>query len=251
MINIGSQLETGQRAVELAEKYSEGVFASVGLHPIHITGHLMKKGLDSEELAAQEKMKEFNVEDYKKLAESKKMVAIGEIGLDYYYKPKSKTKLTEFKEIQQQGLVIQLDMAQDLNLPVALHCRSAHDDLISILNTKYHISGTNLRGVIHCFTGNLEQMEKYLNLGLYLGLNGIIFKPIPGINWQQIIKEAPLDRILIETDSPYLTPPMAKQSRNEPIFSKYVIVEIAKIKKLSYEEVAKITTRNARTLFNI
>jgi len=251
MINVGSQLETSKKAIELAEKYPQGVYATVGLYPLHIPGvaDLIARGakLDSEEAAAQESVKDFNIDDYRKLIlSSKKVVAIGEIGLDYYWRPKSKTKLDIFKDLQKQGLLLQMDLADELNLPVIFHCRVAHDDLIDILNIR-----RNFRGVIHSFTGTIGQMQQYLALGLYLGFNGIIFKHIQGIDWQEIILKTPLDKILIETDAPYLTPPMAGVARNEPVFVKYVAQEIAKIKKLSYEEVAIQTAKNAKTLFNI
>jgi TatD DNase family protein len=277
MINVGSQLETSKKAIELAEafnaskprsivaeKYPEGVYAAVGLYPLHVPGvaDLIKGKLDPEEAAAQETVGEFNIESYRQLTlSSKKAIAIGEIGLDYYWKPKSKVKLEEFKRLQREALLAQIDLAKELNLPVIFHCRSAHKDLIEILNTKYKIQNTTLRGVIHCFTGTLEQMRQYLDRGLYLGFNGIIFKQIPGIDWQETISKAPLDRILVETDSPYLIPPQISinQSyqyksvlgRNEPLFVKQVVQEIAKIKKLSYQEVSEITTQNARKLFNL
>jgi len=245
MINIGSQLETSRKAVELAEKYNEGVYAAIGLHPIHVTGSLMKNKLDPEELVAQESIKKFDIEDYRKLARSKKVLAIGEIGLDYYYKPKTKIRLEEFKNQQKQVLFEQMDLAKELDLPIAFHCRSAHEDLIGILKTQ------KVKGVIHCFTGNPEQARQYLEMGFYLGFNGIIFKQIPGLNWTEIIQKMPLGKILVETDSPYLTPPVANQERNEPLFVRYVVQEIAKIKQVSYEEVAEITTQNAQGLFNL
>ena len=258
MINVGSQLETSKKAVELAEKYPQGVFASVGLYPLHVPGvaDLIKGKLDPEEAAAQETVGEFNVDDYKKLAlspEGLRVVAIGEIGLDYYWRPKSKTKLEIFKNLQKEALLLQMDLADELNLPVIFHCRVAHNDLLDILNNR-----NNLHGVIHSFTGTIEQMRQYLDTGLYLGFNGIIFKQIPGIDWQEIIKAAPLDRILVETDAPYLIPlpavALAKEGaalRNEPVFVQEVVREIAKIRKLSYQEVLEITTKNAKSLFNI
>ncbi|MDP2926586.1 MAG: TatD family hydrolase [bacterium] len=243
VINVGSQLETSQRAIELAEKYPEGVYAVVGLHPIHVTGSLMKNKLDPEELIVQEGMKEFNIDDYRRLAASPKVVAIGEIGLDYYYKPKTKIRLEEFKYLQKQVLLEQIDLAKELNLPIAFHCRSAHGDLIEILKTQ------KAKGVIHCFTGTWPQAQEYLNMELYLGFNGIIFKQIAGIDWQEIITKTPLEKILMETDAPYLG--KSANLRNEPLFVKEVVKEIAKIKNLSYQEVSEITTQNAKKLFNL
>lgn len=258
MINIGTNYETSKKAIEIAENYPQGVYASVGLHPINLDIGLVK--MKKDELEGSHFEKDFDYEKYKKLAKSKKVVAIGEIGLDYYWKPKTKRKLELFKEKQRTVLCQQLNLAKELNLPVIFHCRFAHDDLISTLQNLYHNFGVRrkngiLAGVIHCFTGTWEQAKKYLEMGFYLGFNGIIFK----LNLNEIIKKTPLERILIETDCPYLTPPAARRSfseggqkreeRNEPIYVKYIAEKIAQIKNLSLEEIAKITTENAKNLF--
>ena len=134
------------------------------------------------------------------------------------------------------------DLAKELNLPIIFHCRMAHDELIEILG-RYD---GKLQGAIHCFSGDWQQAEKYLDMGFYLGFNGIIFK----LNLDEVIEKIPLDKVLIETDCPYLTPfPMT--GRNEPIYVKYVAERIAKIRKLSYEEILEATTENAKKLFNI
>ncbi|MDO8623690.1 MAG: TatD family hydrolase, partial [archaeon] len=250
MINVGTKLETSKKAVELAQIYKEGVYAAIGLHPIYAAAEFQKIKTDPDEGEFLIKEQYFDKEAYKKLAESKKVVAIGEIGLDYYYKPKTSTKLKQFKEKQKQIFLQQLELAKELNLPLILHCRMAHDDVIEIIKTQ------NLRGVIHCFTGTQEQAQKYIDLGFFLGINGIIFK----FNINEIIKNTPLDKILVETDCPYLTPlpavALAKAGpqgyvRNEPIFIKYTIQKIAELKGVSFQEVAEITTQNAKKLFKI
>jgi len=259
MINVGSTYETSKRAIEIAERYPEGIFAAIGLHPIHLAEGIFKTKIDTEEIAFQTKEEIFDFEEYKELAKSPKVVAIGEIGLDYYYRPKipmakpsrildevgTKIKLEEFKGKQKQTLLKQLDLAKDLNLPVIFHCRMAHQDLLEIISN-FQFSISKPRGVIHCFTGTWEQAEKYLEMGFCIGLNGIIFK----MDIDGIIKKAPLEKILIETDCPYLTPPPT-EGRNEPINVKYIAEKIAKIKNLSFGEVAKITTQNAKDLFGI
>ena len=251
MINVGSQYETSKKAVEIAEKYPEGVYAAVGLHPIHLSKGIFKTKIDKEEIEFQTKEEEFDYQKYKELAKSKKVVAIGETGLDYYYRPKTKKKLEEFKNKQKEVFLKHLELAQELNLPVIFHCRFAHDDLIKILADSQNSNkstGVDLlpSGVMHCFTGSWEQAKEYLEMGFYLGFNGIIFK----LDLDEIIKKTPLDKILIETDCPYLTPP-PMTGRNEPIYVKYVAEKIAKIKNLSSEEIAKITSENAKQLFRI
>ncbi|MDD5145651.1 MAG: TatD family hydrolase [Candidatus Pacebacteria bacterium] len=241
MINVGSQYDTSKRAIGLSQKYPEGVYASVGLHPIHLAGGIFKTKIDTEEIEFKTREENFDYNKYKGLAKSEKVVAIGEIGLDYYYKPKTKIRLDLFKNLQKEILLKQIDLAKELNLPIIFHCRMAHDDLIQILE---NIKG--IFGVIHCFTGNLEEAKKYLEMGFYLGLNGIIFK----LNLDEVIKNTPLDKILVETDCPYLTPP-PMAGRNEPLYVKYVVEKIANLKNLSIEEITKITTQNAKKLFKI
>ena len=248
MINIGTNYQTSKKAVEIAQKYERGVLAAIGLHPIHLETGLVKAKIDKEEINFKAAEEEFDYEKYKKLAQSPKVVAIGEIGLDYYYKPKTKRKLELFKEKQKEALLKQLEVAKELNLPIIFHCRMAHQDLIEILSENLDLKPQ--KAVAHGFVGNSEELQKYLNFGFYIGFNGIIFKSIEEINFEENIKNTPLDKILIETDCPYLTPPQV-EGRNEPIYVKYVVEEIAKIKNISYEEISEITTENAKRLFRI
>ncbi|XOB41458.1 MAG: TatD family hydrolase [Candidatus Nealsonbacteria bacterium] len=245
MINIGSQYETSKRAVEIAEKYEKGVYAAIGLHPIHLAKGIFKTKIDKEEIAFETNEENFDTSNYRSLGSSSKVVAIGEIGLDYYYRPKTKTKLGQFKNKQKEVFLKQLDLAQELNLPVIFHCRVAHGELLETL--KFKVSSFKFRGVIHCFTGNWMQAKQYLEMGFYLGFNGIIFK----LNLDEIIKKTPLERILIETDCPYLAPPPFENQRNEPLYVKYIAQRVAEIKNLSFEEISKITTKNAKKLFKI
>ena len=241
MINVGSQYSTSKRAVEMAEKYKEGVYAAIGLHPIHLETGLVKIKDDPDEIEFKTVEEDFNTEKYRELAKSKKVVAIGEVGLDYYWKPKTTRKKLEFKAKQKNVLFKQLDLAKELDLPVIFHCRMAHDELIELLKEYGKI-----KGVIHCFTGDLKQAKEYMDIGLYLGLNGIIFK----LNIDEVIKEMSIDRILLETDCPYLTPPQI-EGRNEPIYTKYVAEKVSVIKNIEIEKVINKTTENAKKLFNI
>lgn len=216
VINVGSNYDTSKKAIEIAEK-NNNMYAVVGFHPIY----------------AQDE--NFSVLQYKSLCQSKKVVAIGEIGLDYF------KDYGKFKDKQKDVFIKQLDLAKELNLPVVFHCRMAHEDLQEILKDY------DIKGVIHCFTGKWNDAQKYLGKGLYLGFNGIMYK----FDLKEVIKKTPLDKILIETDCPYLTPPEAPNKRNEPIFIKYIVEEIAKIKEISFAEVASATVQNTKNLFKI
>lgn len=249
IINIGSQYQTSKRAIEIAQKYEKGVFAAIGLHPIHLNTGLVKMKLDKEEIAFNSKEEEFDYNKYKELAKSDKVVAIGETGFDYYWKPKTKRKLELFKEKQKEALFQQLKLAKELNLPVIFHCRMGHRDLIAFLKENPEIKPEE--AVAHGFVGNSEELQQYLDFGFYIGFNGIIFKSIEGIPFEENIKQTPLEKILVETDCPYLTPLQVEGQRNEPLYVKYVAEKIAKIKNISCEEVAKITTENAQKLFKI
>ena len=248
-IDVGTKYETSKNAIELAEK-NEGIYAAIGMHPIHIKTDLLKLRMDEDEGAFAPLGEEFDKERYKDLAKSKKVVAIGEVGLDYYYKPKGTAKKEQFKQKQKEVFEQQLEIAEELNLPVIVHCRMAHGDAIEIL-AKHKVKGT-----IHCFTGTWDEAQKYLDLGFHIGINGIIFK----FDIDEVIKKAPLDKILVETDCPYLTPApvIAKATagkegylRNEPIFVKHVVERIADLRGMTFDEVASATTENAKKLFRI
>ena len=255
IIMPGSQIDTSKRAVEYAEKLNHPyIKAAIGLHPIH----LEDIEVDDSEVGGQKKFhtrkEEFRRAAYADLIKSSdKIVAVGEIGLDYWRLPQDEKEKEFYKDRQIDTLNTQLDLALENKLPVILHCRKAHDDLISILEESYEITGAvNPPGVIHSYTGNKTQLRSFLALGWYIGYNGIIFK----LNLENVIKDTPLDRILLETDSPYLTPPLpaealAKEGRNEPIFVKHVAEKIAELKQVSLEEVARQTTANAKKVFRL
>ncbi|MBZ9572328.1 TatD family hydrolase [Patescibacteria group bacterium] len=262
IINIGTNYQTSKKALEIAERYKKGIYAAIGLHPINLDTGLIKLKVDPAEFSekthgASEREgvhfeKEFDYEKYKELVKSPKVIAIGEIGLDYYWKPKTTRKKELFFQKQKDLLLKQLQLAKEFNLPVIFHCRMAHHDLIEILINQDRDfydrrNRGQVSGVVHCFTGNWKQAQKFLEIGLYLGFNGIIFK----LDLDEIIKKTPLEKILIETDCPYLSPPQFKDQRNEPLYVKYIAQEIAKIKNINFKKVAKITTKNAKELFKI
>lgn len=241
-VNVGTKIETSKKAVEMAES-TEGMFAAIGLHPVHIKNDFLKLRTDESEGGFTPAGEELDETKYEELAQSKKVVAIGEVGLDYYYKPKTTAKLEAFKALQKEIFVRQVTLAEKLQLPLIIHCRMAHQDLIDIMQDH-----KSIKAVVHCFTGTIEEMQQYLALGYCIGFNGIIFK----LNFlEEAIKQCPLDRILVETDCPYLTPTQEGDKRNEPIFIKHVIQKIAELKGVTTEEVENQTTQNAKNLFNI
>lgn len=254
LVMPGTQYSTSKRAVEIAEGHSQGVYAAVGLHPIHVGE---KRKVDMLEVESEEKEEqswavfetneeEFKYEAYQQFCKSKKVVAIGECGLDYYYQPKGALKRAEFQAKQKEVFEQHIALSLEQNLPLIIHCRKAHEDLLQILE-QYR---GRVKGVVHCYTGSVEQAKKFLDLGLYIGFNGLIFKQVPALpNPEEVISFIPLNRILLETDAPYLIPPQANAERNEPLFVRYVAEEIARIKKLPLEEVISATAKNAQELF--
>jgi len=246
MVNVGTQKHTSEKAIDIANQYPEGAYAAVGLHPIHLDTGLVKMKVDTEEINFNSREEDFDYAFYKKLAEDSKVVAIGEVGLDYYWRPKTKARKKLFKQKQKDLLVKQIELAEDLNLPVIFHCRVAHNDMMEVLSEK-----RPKRAVAHSFVGNLDQLKKYLDFGYYIGFNGIIFKTIEGINFEEVIKEVPLERLLVETDCPYLSPPPYLNQRNSPLYLKYIIEEVARIKDVSFDKIAEATFENTKDLFEI
>jgi TatD DNase family protein len=246
IINVGSQYETSERAVKLAQE-NDSLYAAIGLHPIH----LFEQEVDEEEIHFKTKAEIFNPARYKKLFEdNKKVVAVGECGLDYYHFPENIDK--EEVKIKQRELFEQhIKLASDLNLPIIIHCREAYDDIFQVLEKLINRGLLPKRGVSHCFVGNQEQAKKFLDLGFLLPFTGIItFKNVnPAL--LKIIKETPLEKIMIETDAPYLAPQTYRGTRNEPAYVVEVAKKIAEVKGVNLTEVEKITTNNTVKLFNL
>jgi len=246
VVNVGTNIKTSKEVVALAEE-NRNFFAVVGLHPMNFeTGVLREKYKEANE----EKIEKFfDYEEYKKIAVSEKVVAIGEIGLDYYWKPKTTQRKQIFKEKQKELLLEQLKLAKELSLPVVFHCRMANHDLIELLKNNSLLRPKN--AVIHSFIGSLEELKQYLDFGFHIGFNGIIFKSLEGIDFNEIIKNTPLNRILLETDCPYLSPPESGMKRNEPIFIKHVLNKISEIKEIGMHELSQDMVENTKKLFKI
>ena len=219
-VNIGSTLDSSNAACALAAKHNE-VYAGVGVHP---------HDADSFNHETEEKLKD--------LALSKKVVAIGETGLDYYRNLSS-------EEHQLHAFSRQIQLAKDLNLPLVVHSRQAEVQVMQVLKTAMPI-----RAVIHCFSGDKNFMDECLSLGFYISFTcNITYKKAQ--NLRDLIKLIPLDRLLLETDAPYLSPEGARGRRNAPVNVKIVAEEVSRIREISPDEIGRITSENAIKFFNI
>ena len=242
---VGSQYDTSVRAIEYAEKYPF-CFATVGLHPIH----LISAEVDEEEVKFTSREEKFDYDKYKALAEHPKTIAIGECGLELYHLPEG-INANEAIKIQTKAFISQYKLAQELNLPTVIHVRDAHQQMIDLLKTLNPIP----RGVIHCYTGDWNFAKQYLDMVFYLGFTGVVTfpakktNPKPQEDLLEVIKNCPLDRILIETDAPYLAPQKYRGERCEPWMVEEVAIFIAKIRGLPAVEFVEIAEQNALKLF--
>ena len=220
IINIGADLESSKATVALADKY-DFVYGAVGVHPHDA------KTLDENVLS-----------EIGRLSEHSKVVAIGEIGLDYYYDNSP-------RDIQRYWFERQMNLAYDLNLPVIIHSRDTTEDTIKICKeNKIH------GGVIHCFSGSVETAKIFLDLGYYISFAGpVTFKNAKAL--PDVAKIVPEDRLLIETDSPYMAPEPHRGKRNCSVYVRHVCEKIAELRGVSAEHMAKVTADNAKRLFNI
>lgn len=220
IINIGIDVESGNKAIELAERYNS-MYATVGIHPCDLNG------IDMDDL------KEIRTQ-----LSHEKVMAIGEIGLDYYHDQVA-------KDIQKKYFIKQLEMALEEDYPVVIHNREADEDIFKIISEV----NSNYKGVFHCYAGNLAMAEKLMEMGFYLSFNGTVtFK---NSDRPEIVKNIPLDKILLETDCPFLTPVPFRGKKNDPGKLIYVAQKIAELKNISFEEVASRTTVNSEKLFKI
>jgi len=242
---VGSQQTTSARAVEYAQKY-DFAFATIGVHPVH----LFPTFVDEAESGFHSRQETFDYEYYKTLAQNKKVVAIGECGLELYHLPEGYTK-EEVLTKQTETFLLQYKLAKEMNLPLVIHVRDAHQEMIDLLKT---LPGP-INGVVHCYTGDWNYGQQYLALGLHLGFTGVVTfapkktNPQPQLDLLEVVKNVPLDRMVIETDSPYLAPQAYRGQRAEPWMVVEVAKKIAEIKNLGLEEVDNLTTENATKLF--
>ena len=222
IVVVGFDRDTIKRAMELTDEY-EMIYAAVGWHPVD--------AID---------MTDEDLEWIKELASHPKVVAIGEMGLDYYWDKSP-------KDIQKEVFRRQIRLAKEVNLPIIIHNRDATEDVVNILKEE---NAGEVGGIMHCFTGSYEVAKQCMDMNFYLSFGGpVTFKNAK--KPKEVVKEIPIDRLLIETDCPYLTPHPFRGKRNEPSYVKYVAEQIAELREMPFEELAKKTSDNAKKLFGI
>jgi TatD DNase family protein len=222
IINPGVDLPSSQFACALAKSHPGFIFAGVGTHPHDATTYTEEVGMH-----------------YREMAREPEVVAIGEFGLDYF-------RMLSPREVQRAVFCAHLELARACNLPCIIHVRDSHDDVIELLR----MHGQGLRGVFHCFSGNVAQAGECLAFdGFMLSFAGPLTRQ--GNDLPEVARTAPLDRILVETDSPYLVPQPLRAKRNEPLFVKYTAEKLAEIRGMTLEEIAQVTTANAIRLFDL
>lgn len=249
MIIASTDYKTSKKALDIANRYERGVSVAVGIHPGSLEERIENIGGQDVTVPGEK----FNAEMFQQLAKFPKVVAIGEIGLDYYRLEGEQALKDQIKKRQKLVLWAQMELAVMLNLPVIIHCRQAHDDLLNLIydfrkEFRPFLSETKPWGVIHCFSGDENLAWRYFNLGFAISFTGLI--TFSG-QWDSLIRKMPSDRLLLETDAPFLTPEPYRGKRNEPILVKYVADRIAELRAQSVERIAAITTENAKRLFNL
>lgn len=244
IINVGSQWDTSARAVAMTQEH-DSLWAAIGLHPVH----LFEQEINEEETHFVTRAEVFDAARYRELAQSSpRVVAIGECGLDYYRFPGG-VEPREVKLKQAELFRVHIDLATELNLPLIIHCRDAYDDLFDILSEAVAQGKLPKRGVNHCFLGSRAQAKKFLDLGFYISFTGIITFKNANLELIKVVREAPLEMILTETDAPYLAPHPYRGQRNEPAYVVATAKKIAEVKGLTLEEVDGVTTKAAGELF--
>lgn len=220
LVNVASDIKSSYQSILLAEKY-DFIYAAVGVHPSDTAS-----------------ITDSTLSELEKLSKHEKVVAIGEIGLDYYWDEPS-------RDVQKEWFIKQLNLAKKLSMPYIIHDRDAHADTLDIIKS---IGYTN--GVMHCFSGSKETAKEFLDMGMYISISGTVtFKNATKV--QEVAKYVPSNRLLIETDSPYLTPEPHRGGRNNSAYVRYTAEKIATLRGISFEELAKITLLNGKKFYGI
>ncbi len=222
IINVGTDLNDCTESVKIAESY-DFIYAAIGIHPHEV------KTIDSNTYG---KLKE--------LSDSQKVIALGEIGLDFF-------RNLSPPDLQKEKFRELIKLGKELRLPFIIHCRNAHQDTLAILEDE---KAGDAGGVIHCFSGNIYQAQEYLSMGFYISIPGTVTFS-KAYRLQEVVRSVPIERLLLETDSPFLAPHPYRGKRNEPSYVKYTAKKVGEIKDVEYEQVLETTSQNALLLFGI
>ena len=221
IVDVSATYESCEKVLALAGKYPH-VYAAIGVHPDEVG-----------------ELNEDKIQHMKELCCNKKVVAVGEIGLDYYWD-------NEPREVQKKWFIRQLELARELDLPVLIHSREAAADTMEIM--KEHAKG--LSGVIHCYSYSKEMAQEYIKMGFYIGVGGVVtFKNAKKL--KEVVENIPLTSIVLETDCPYMAPEPNRGKRNNSAYIRYVAEKIAELKGITYEEVVEQTEKNARDMYRL
>lgn len=240
IVTVGNDIESSRKAVEIAERYPRGVFAAVGMHPRNV----------SIAEAAEDKL--VDLSEFAELASRPKVVALGETGLDFHDLPQGREPneiaLAErIMDNQRKVFGKFLDLSRDLRLPLLLHCRDAHDEMLDMLETWDKTTrGFDSRGIVHCFSGDWKQARRYFTLDFMVSVTGLLSH---GAYQTELLKKAPLSRIVAESDCPYLTPTAWSIRRNEPGYLPAVAAKVAGIRGIAPQEVERQITQNTLAVF--
>ena len=222
VINVGSNLETTNKSIELAKQY-DYIYAAIGVHPSDV-----------------EELDESSYDVLEKAAKFEKTVAIGEIGLDYYWDKEPAVQAKQREWFKRQML-----LAKQHNLPVIIHSRDAAEDTMRVMK---EVKAEEIPGVIHCYSYSVEMAKEFVKMGYYIGIGGVVtFKNAKKL--KEVAAEIPLERILLETDCPYMAPEPHRGERNSSLYLPYVVEKLAEIRNISKEEIISTTNQNARKLF--
>ncbi len=230
VVDVCADIDDVEKVLTLAKRYP-GVYASVGVHPSNVTV------LDEEKMAS-----------LKEACADPRVVAVGEIGLDYHYRLEEDPSETDPpRDVQKKWFERQLTLAQETGLPVIIHSRDASADTLDIMRGAH---SRGITGVIHCYSGSVETAKEYLKMGYFLGIGGVVtFKN--GRVLREVVKESPIEQLVLETDCPYLAPEPHRGRRNDSRYLPLVVSAIAQIKGISEDEVVRITEENARRLYSM
>lgn len=251
MLVVGTLAPTNAAVVAFAEKY-KNVWAAVGIHPSHVhplsfrDAHEIHEGYTHQGIVRADGS--IDLSDVEQYVTHPTVVAIGEFGLDYYRLPEDMEAAEKIREEQQRAAAAHLMLCTSSNKPAVIHCRDAHANMQRLISEEIARGGLVRRGVIHCFTGTLEEAQKYIELGFMISFSGIVTF---AKSLQEVAKALPLSSILVETDAPYLAPVPYRGKRNEPAFVEETVKCIADLRGISFEEIASQTVENGKCVFGI